>query len=165
MPGSLAGAWALSIIPERAALLVLAATVIIVGVRVLFGRTPHGAGITTVGRVSSVPIGVMTGFASALTGTGGPMVLTPVLVWRGIPLLTAILLGQVVQLPIAATATIGNVLTGGADLVAGAVLGLMMVPGALTGRRLAEALPQRVLGYIVGVMLLASGLGFVLKAL
>ena len=33
---------------------------------------------------------------------------TPILLWRGIPLLAAIVLGQIVQLPIALAATVGN---------------------------------------------------------
>ncbi|RPH58246.1 MAG: sulfite exporter TauE/SafE family protein, partial [Burkholderiales bacterium] len=105
------------------------------------------------------------GFASSLTGTGGAMVLTPMLVWRGVPLLTAILLGQVVQLPIAATATLGHALGGGVDWAAGAALGLMLVPGVFAGRRLAQAMPLAMTTRLVGVVLLAASGGLAFKAL
>jgi len=87
------------------------------------------------------------------------------LLWRGVPLLSAILLGQVVQLPIAATATLGHALGGGVDWVAGASLGLLLVPGVFVGRRLAEAMPLAAMTKIVGLVLIASAAGLLAKAL
>ena len=163
LPGALLGAWALSVIPGRIALALLALLTIVVGLRVLFvhSRNHDRAPARS---APELPIGVLTGFASAITGTGGPMVLTPILLWRGVPMLAAILLGQLVQLPIALTATAANLYLGGFDIGAGVAIGLMLVPGAFLGRRLAQALPLRALGRIVGVTLIAAGISFAIKA-
>ena len=67
------------------------------------------------------------------------MVLVPVLLWRGVPILPAIALGQIVQLPIAVTATAGNLAMGTVDLRTAALIGAMMVPGLLR----ADASPRR----------------------
>ncbi len=165
MPGALAGAWALSVIPGRMALALLAVLTIAVGLRVLFVRAAQGQDAAPAKSVPGAPIGALTGFASALTGTGGPMVLTPILAWRGVPLLSAIVLGQLVQLPIALTATAGNLYVGSVDSGAGIVIGLMLIPGAFFGRHVARSLPLVVLTRIVGVTLLAAGVGFAVKAL
>lgn len=172
-PGALLGSLAISTVPERAALLVLALALALVGLRLLAGSAAgsradrdgaapaSGAGASAAGW----GMGLLAGFASSLTGTGGAMVLTPMLAWRGMPLLSAILLGQIVQLPIAATATLGHALGDGVDWVAGAALGLMLLPGVFAGRRLAEALPLAAMTRLLGVVLLAASGGLAFKAL
>lgn len=165
VPGSLLGAIAIASVPERAALAVLAAALSFVGASLLRGSPARRAQAVATGRPPGWQTGALAGFASSLTGTGGPMALTPMLLWRGVPLLSAILLGQVVQLPIAATATLGHALGGGVDWVAGASLGLLLVPGVFIGRRLAEAMPQAALTKVVGLVLLASAAGLLAKAL
>jgi len=50
---------------------------------------------------TGITVGAVTGFLSALTGTGGPVVLVPVLLWLEVPVLIAIGLAQAIQLPIA----------------------------------------------------------------
>ena len=93
------------------------------------------------------------------------MILTPWMVWRGMPLIEAIALGQLVQLPIAAMASVGNLMTGAVDIVAGLSVGAMLVPGMLVGQRLARRLPGRLLGQAVGGVLLIAACAFVGKAL
>lgn len=166
VPGALAGAWALSVIPGRIALGLLAVLTMWVGFRVLFAGARGGTRPELVKPVSAgLPVGALTGFASALTGTGGPMVLTPILLWQGVPVLTAILLGQVVQLPIALTATAGNLYLGGLDVGAGTAIGLLLLPGAFCGPRVAQALPLVALTRVVAVTLLAAGISFAYKAM
>jgi len=92
------------------------------------------------------------------------MVLVPVLLYRGLPMRDAILLGQAVQLPIAALATAGNLYLGGVDVAAGAAIGLMLVPGAFLGHRLAGVLPLAALTRLVGLTLIAAGLSLAIKA-
>ena len=65
---------------------------------------------------------------------------------------------------IAITATAGNLYLGGFDVGAGIAIGLMLVPGAFLGRRVAQALPLPALGRIVGVTLIAAGISFAIKA-
>lgn len=165
IPGALLGAWALSVIPGGASLAMLALLAVAVGLRTLSVRPAQARDPAPARSTPAIPIGALSGFASALTGTGGPIVLTPILLWRGVPMLRAIMLGQVVQLPIALTATAGNLYHGGLDLRAGAAIGLMLIPGALLGRRVARALPLVALSRIVGVTLIAAGVGFGVRML
>src|SRR3546814_11095612 len=140
MPGAFAGALALAIVPERATLTILALFLAATGLRVLVGKEPAHKRQERNGR-STVITGGFAGFASALTGTGGPMVLVPLLLWQKMPLLTAVSLGQIAQLPIASVATVGNFLSGGIELLAAPVIGCMCVPWILVGRGGAERVP------------------------
>jgi hypothetical protein len=164
VPGALAGAWALSVIPARLAVALLALLTGWVGLRVLFAREVAVGASSGKRPVRSMPLGFMTGLASALTGTGGPMVLTPLLLWQGVPMMAAILLGQLVQLPIAITASAGNLLLGEVDVRIGTTVGLLLLPGALLGRRLALALPLAALSRVVGVTLVAASASFAARA-
>jgi uncharacterized membrane protein YfcA len=165
-PGAFAGSAALSVVPERVALVVLAAAVTLVGLRLLTAprsaarhegfRGDAGPGLAT---------GLFVGFASAITATGGPMILTPLVIWRGVPVLEAITLGLLVQLPIAVTATLGNMITGSFNVAMGVAIGALLVPGMLLGRRLGPALPRRFLERAVAILLLGSGVAFAAKAL
>ena len=101
--------------------------------------------------------GAFTGVASALTGTGGPLVLIPILVWRELPVLLAIGLAQAIQLPIAILATAGNAIAGTLDIAAGATIGLGIVAGTWAGARLAHALPRTRLRQAVALLLVVVG--------
>jgi uncharacterized membrane protein YfcA len=158
------GAWALDAIPQRLALAVLAALTIVVGSRAWLPRGTERPEREAPASAPGLPIGALTGFASALTGTGGPLVLVPILAWRGTPMREAILLGQAVQLPIAVTASLGNLYLGGVDLAAGTTIGLLLVPAAFLGHRLAGFLPLAALVRLVGTLLIAAGISFALKA-
>ena len=179
VPGAMLGALALSAVPERAVFVLLAGAVGFVGWRLVRAgerKDPDAraaqpavcverAGSAASAAPPGAPTGFVTGFASALTGTGGPMILTPWMVWRGMPLIEAIALGQLVQLPIAAMASVGNLMTGAVDIVAGLSVGAMLVPGMLVGQRVARRLPGRLLGQAVGGVLLIAACAFVGKAL
>lgn len=109
-------------------------------------------------------VGGFTGFASSLTGTGGPLVLIPILAWLELPTLVAIGLAQAIQLPIAVLATAGNAFTGALDAATGALLGLGIAAGTWGGARLAHALPRHALRRIVAVLLVAVGAGVLIRA-
>jgi uncharacterized membrane protein YfcA len=159
VPGALAGALVLSFVPERAAFVVLAGALAFVGSRLVRegerAQPPPGAAAPAV--AADAPTGFVTGVASALTGTW--------MAWRGMPLLEAIALGQLVQLPIAAMASAGNWLAGTVDVAAGLSIGAMLVPGMLLGQRVARRLPVRLLGRTVGGVLLIAAAAFVGKAI
>jgi len=166
LPGAFVGALALGYAPKRLSLAVLAALLVAAGVRVLSQRAlaeRHGVTRATSLRADCA-VGVFGGFVSALTGTGGPMVLVPIELWRGVPLLAAVAIGQVAQLPIAATATLGNALAGGVDIVAASAIGVALVPGVFVGRRVASALPLAWLTRALAVLLIVLGAWFALRA-
>ena len=70
--------------------------------------------------------GLTCGIGSALTGTGGPLLLMPILVFMEIPTLHARGLAKVIQIPIATMATAGNLLPGQTDFKLGLVLALLL---------------------------------------
>ena len=103
------------------------------------------------------PIGAVTGFLSALTGTGGAVVLMPILLSMRVAPLTAIGLSTAVQLPIAITATLGNYVTGNLDLQMGLIMFFTFAIGMRTGAVTAHVLPQERLRRLVTVTLFAVG--------
>jgi uncharacterized membrane protein YfcA len=166
IPGALAGTAALAHLPERAALIVLSVAVGLVGGRLLLSAQPAPRPTPrAVSEAAHAGTGVLVGFGSALTVTSGPMILVPWLVWRGSALPEAIVLGQLVQLPIAASASLGNVLAGTVDIAAGLAIGALLVAGVLAGQRLHAALPRVLLGRLVGVLLLVASVASFGKAL
>lgn len=103
------------------------------------------------------PIGATTGFLSALTGTGGAVVLMPILLSMRVAPLTAIGLSTAVQFPIAITATLGNILIGNLDFRMGLIMLVTFAPGMRMGAVAAHVLPQEILRRLVTVTLLAVG--------
>jgi uncharacterized protein len=107
--------------------------------------------------------GVLTGFASSLTGTGGPLVLVPILMWLRCPVLTSVGMAQVIQLPIALLATAGNLWVGAVDLELAAWLGAGLALGTWGGAMIAHAVPRRTLRLLVAVVLALVGTAIILK--
>lgn len=164
-PGALVGALVLAYVPPRLPLTLLALLLVATGLRTL--RRSTAPVPTTLPRPRAVQwaVGAGAGFASALTGTGGPLVLVPVQLWRGEPLLVAVATGQVAQLPIALVATAGNALASGVDVAQSALIGALLLPGVWLGPRLVQAMPQRALMRSVAVLLLAAGACLLFRAL
>lgn len=112
---------------------------------------------TTVSKPGLGLIGAITGFASAISGTGGPLVLVPILMWLHLPVLTAVGLSQVIQLPIALLASAGNWYSGRLDLTLGGLLSVGVVLGAWGGARIAHAVPRATLRRMVSIVLVVVG--------
>lgn len=108
-------------------------------------------------------IGAVTGFGSALSGTGGPLILVPILMWLELPVLTAIALSQAIQLPIALLATAGNFLSGDLDLTLGALLAVGLAVGTFVGARIAHAVPRAALRRAVAIVLVVVGAAIAIK--
>lgn len=105
-------------------------------------------------------IGLITGIGSSLTGTGGPLVLIPILIWRGVPVLTAIGLSQAIQIPISLMATMGNYLYGELDIALGLMLAVTMVGGTMLGAHFTHRLPLPIIRKSVAMLLV--GVGFMM---
>ena len=166
-PGALCGAVALAWVPGQVALLVLAAAVLY-GVTRLPWRSHPVRHRQTAAVAAAAPgwrTGVVVGFASAFTATGGPLVLTPLLLARRVPLREVVALGQLVQLPIALCATLGHFWLGRVDVSAGALIAAALVPGWLIGQRLAPHLQVHWLARLVGGLMLVAAALLLTKAL
>jgi uncharacterized membrane protein YfcA len=103
-------------------------------------------------------IGVGVGFGSSLTGTGGPVLLVPLLLLLRFMPLAAIGISQAIQLPIAIFATIGFMLYGQIDFYLGFTLGMVQSVGVIFGGKIAHALPHERLRVVVAITLIGVGL-------
>ncbi len=113
---------------------------------------PRGIGLTL--------IGAAVGCGSALSGTGGPVLLLPVLMLLGLPTLPAIAAAQAIQLPIALAATAMHLAAGRLELRLAAGVGLLLLAGAWAGRRLARHADPLTLRRWTALALVASGLWY-----
>ena len=165
MPGAFLGAAAVARVSARPLEFLIAALIVFSGLHALM----RGPEAETEGRVPKASwlalIGALTGFGSAMSGTGGPLILVPILVWLNVPVLTAVGLSQVIQLPIAALATVGNFTYGRVDVTVGAGIAVVLMLGVFIGARLAHWISARVLRRVVAAVLIAVGTMIVGKLL
>ena len=165
MPAAMAGAWLSNNIPGGILEFVIGILTITSGVQALQGSREGLKMPASLGASGLVGIGVVTGVLSAITGTGGPLVLVPVMLWLQTPVLTAIGLSQAVQLPIATLATAGNFAFGNPDIALGALLAVALAVGSYAGAQLAHKIPQSGLKKIVACVLIAVGVMIVFRIL
>ncbi len=161
MPAALAGAVAATEIRANVLEGIIGLTVLFSGIRA-FVRSPESKGsVGPLSRGQLLAIGAMTGFGSALTGTGGPFVLVPILVWFDLPILAVVGLSQAIQVPISLFATVGNYFYGHIDFRLGLLLAIGLLAGTTAGALVAHMMPATVLRRLVGVLLLAAGVVFI----
>ena len=109
-------------------------------------------------------LGLAVGLGSALTGTGGPVLLVPLLMmWRQ-PLARTVAAAQAIQLPVALCASAAHWAMGPIDLRLGCVLGVILLVGSLAGQWSAQRMNVRGLQQLVCVLLLVSGSWFAWRA-
>ncbi|MFQ5783525.1 MAG: sulfite exporter TauE/SafE family protein [Alphaproteobacteria bacterium] len=158
MPAALLGALVMTALPGRALELLIAALVLFAGVNALAGRRAGAREQGSLEGPKLAALGALTGFGSALSGTGGPLILIPLLVWLRLPALAAVGLGQAIQIPVALLATAGNLVAGSVALALGALLAATLVGGTVAGARLAHAIPAKALERSVAGVLVLTGL-------
>jgi len=102
--------------------------------------------------------GAIAGFGSSLTGTGGPIIMIPLLVWARVSPLPLLGLAQSLQVPIAILATIANLIVGEVNFALGAVNAVGLIFGVIAGTRLAYRLPVATLRQLIAWVLILLGL-------
>jgi hypothetical protein len=157
LPGAYAGAYLLPYISAQLLELGIGLLVLASGLYAVRGDHNSELAEPQPGMGMLLLIGFVTGMGSALSGTGGPLLLIPILLWCKVPVLVAIGLSQVVQIPIALTATAGNYIYADVDLVLGSILGVALGIGALVGAKSVHLLPVNLLKRIVAVLLIIVG--------
>lgn len=158
VPGAYLGAFLLPYFSAPALALGIAGLLLVSGLHALRRQqTPPGSGAQPPRLAALVVIGLMTGAGSALSGTGGPLLLIPILAWCRMPVLTSIGLSQVIQVPVSVMATLGNAAHGQVDWRLGVWLALALTAGAALGAKLAHVLPTAALHKFVAVLLVAVG--------
>ncbi|MGI9464229.1 MAG: sulfite exporter TauE/SafE family protein [Aestuariivirgaceae bacterium] len=165
MPAAMAGAWLSNNIPAVALETIIGLLTFGSGVNTLLNRQPDNTSAKDLSPGKLASIGGVTGVLSAITGTGGPLVLVPVMLWLQVPVLTAIGLSQAVQLPIATLATIGNFSFGNPNIAIGIILGAGLAIGSYGGAQLAHSLPREGLKKIVAGVLVIIGLVIIARGL
>ena len=163
LPGAFLGAFLLSFVPAPALEAGIALLILFSGIHTLADRQSESGRAPATLRNSLLVIGFVTGVGSALTGTGGPLLLVPILIWLRVPILTAIGLSQVIQIPISLLATLGNALYGQIDLGLSAGLALALALGSAVGAHLAHAVPADYLKKGVSILMILVSLFIFLK--
>lgn len=157
--GAAMGAATLAWLPARAVALVVALLAIGSGLHALLGGS--GARQRVPGPVALALLGLVVGALSAWSGTGGPVVLLPLLALLGWPAMRAVEAAQRVQLPVAAAATLVNFAAGRLDAWLGAAIGALVLAGWALGRHLARRIPVQRLRQAVALALVATGVAFI----
>jgi uncharacterized membrane protein YfcA len=157
-PGAFLGAYLAARASGEMLLIGVGATAVFAGWRVLRRKSEAvDSGAIRLGPLALALIGAAIGVLSALTGTGGPVLLVPLLIWWGAPVLPSVGLSQAIQVPIALMASLGNFATGNLDLPLAALLSVGVTVGSAAGARVAHALPAVLLARIVAVALILVG--------
>jgi uncharacterized membrane protein YfcA len=163
-PTAFFGAWAVSVVNPRVLEAGLGLLTLLSGVNALCARKTTNELGEHVSNITLLGVGAVTGFLSSVSGTGGPLVLVPILIAMKLPVLTAVGLSQVIQLPVAIASTFGNALYGEIDLALSGILAASLTVGSWYGAKLAHTLPRAALRQIVSVVLVVIGL-FILGSL
>ncbi len=157
IPAALVGARVNTNLDADVLVLIVAGLIAFSGINVLFNRQNESGTIPEFKRVLLIFIGVLVGFGSSLTGTGGPVLLIPILITLQYPALKTIGISQAVQLPIAVFAVIGFWLYGQIDLGLGLHLGIAQAAGVFIGAQIAHRLPVYQLRRLVAIALIGVG--------
>lgn len=105
----------------------------------------------------------LVGLGSSLSGTSGPVLLVPPLLWLGGHPRDIAGQAQVIQLPVAACASIGFAMQGAIDVPLAAMLVPPVVAGVILGARLAQHLSTARLSPLMSLVLAIAGLMTALK--
>lgn len=163
LAGAALGALTLSWLPPTLVRSVIAALAVLSGVVAMSRSGPAWTpeAIQYPQRSSTlIALGAVVGCASAWSGTGGPVLLLPILMLARVPTALSIEMAQGVQLPIAAAATAVNILNGTLNFQLGMLLGVLLLFGWGVGRILSRHLPVFVLRQLIAWGITAVGLWY-----
>lgn len=162
VPAAFLGSISLLSIPANAVMFLIATLMVFAGIDALiksFKTVPATRQTGTLVRGHYIVIGFITGFGSAITGTGGPLIVVPIIIYLGLPVLTAVGLSQAIQIPIAAFASIGNWMSGNLNVNLGLLIAAAMVTGTLAGATLMHRLPAEPIRKFMALLLVVAGCG------
>ncbi|MGB8533758.1 MAG: sulfite exporter TauE/SafE family protein, partial [Pseudolabrys sp.] len=153
-PAALAGALVAPSIPKESLSLIVSACVAFAGISSL--RTPAGKNDSKLAP-DTLGGGAVTGFLSVISGTGGPLICLPLLLWKGMEVRRALLLAQAAQLPVAATATLVNGCSASLDFAAAGIVGVSIVAGMLAGIGVSRKIDTGILRTCIAWSLVVAG--------
>ncbi|GAA2141537.1 hypothetical protein GCM10009844_12050 [Nocardioides koreensis] len=166
VPAAFVGAAANVLLPATVVLLAMATLTLYVGARQLRPGTDPAEG--EAGRelrtAELVGIGAVVGFGSALTGTGGPVLLVPLLLALGITPVKAVAVSQAAQLPVVISGSIGYLQAGLTDVALGTTLGVLAAVGTAVGAVVATRIHAAHLRALIALACIAAGLFLAARA-
>lgn len=158
--GAGVGAMTLTFLPAVGVQLALALLSLLSGLQTLAGRAPPDDAARKLSTAAQATIGLAVGIGSAWSGTGGPILLLPILMWLAMPTRGAITMAQAVQLPIALSATAVNLWAGQLDIALGVALGALLIVGWAAGVWVAKRMHTARLRQALGWLLIGIGLWY-----
>lgn len=156
-PGALLGALVNGTVPDAVLVGLLAAITLASGVSNLLPSRRTTGARTDLPAALAVAVGAGVGFGSAMTGTGGPVLLVPVLLALDLAVLETIALGLFVQLPIVSFATAGYLSAGEVDVAWGTAFGVVAAVGMLVGMGVARRTRPEGLRRVAACVLVLTG--------
>lgn len=157
IPAALLGARVNTNLNTDVLVLIVAGLIAFSGINVFINRQNESGVIPDFRKPLLILIGALVGFGSSLTGTGGPVLLVPILITLHYPALKSIGISQAIQLPIALFAMTGFWLYGQIDLGLGLHLGITQAAGVYIGAQIAHRLPIVQLRRLVAIALIGVG--------
>lgn len=116
--------------------------------------------------VKGALVGIVAGFASGYVGVGGGFIMIPMMVsWLSIPMKLASGTSLVAIIILAIPGVIQQAIFGHIDYLAGILLCVGAIPGAVIGARLAPRVPERTLRFIFSGMLAVAAIALVVNEL
>lgn len=125
--------------------------------------TPHPQAARPLGAPAMGALGVGVGLGSALTGTGGPVLLVPLLMLMRQPLHSTVPAAQAIQLPVALCAAAGHAWAGALDWKLALLLGGVLLLGALAGQWSGPRTHPLALHRLVCALLILTGAWFAFR--
>ena len=157
-PAAFVGAKVTLSIPGQYLEFLIALFVVAAGINAMRNHKSMDSSLNISNPYALFSIGVLTGIGSALTGTGGPLFIVPIMVSLKVAAHTAIGFSQAIQLPIASLATFSNFLYGSVDLIVGGVIACGIIIGSMYGAKLAHLFSSTIMNRIVALVLVAVGM-------
>lgn len=158
LAGAAVGALLVYRLPGGYLMIGVTALVLFAGVRGVFAKPrPATADAPALGRTAWLLLGFVVGAGSALTGTGGPVLVLPLLLLLRQPVLLAVVAAQAIQLPVALASSAVHASAGRLDFKLAALCGALLLFGSIGGQRAARRLDARQLQRLVSMLLLMVG--------
>ena len=139
------------------------------------GTDPHGAheakqtppcafAFTRKNAALAVVIGLIAGFASGYVGVGGGFIMVPLMTaWLGIPMKRTSGTSLIAIIILAVPGVIQQAFLGHIDYLAGIMLCVGAIPGAVLGARLVPRVPERTLRFIFAGLLAVAAVMLVIN--
>jgi uncharacterized protein len=164
IPGAAIGALLVHQVNPQFLLAMLGGLALVSGAWSLRSRASNESRSQIVSAPVLAALGLVVGLGSALTGTGGPVLLVPMLMLIRHPLDETVVAGQAIQLPVALCSSAVHWTTAGIDLRLAGLLGVLLTAGALAGRWCGLRMPALGLRRLVSTLLLVVGVWFLSRA-